>query len=322
MLKEIHDKLIALTEEELQILSGEHSIDKSLYTDDGKFIIDSNKLLPLGELINIRKHTRFINFPSHKHNYIEFNYVYQGKFTQVIDTKEIVLQKGELIFLNQYINHEIKASSEDDIIINFIIRPEFFDYIITLLDNENIISKFLLTTLYTDYDEGEYLYFKVAERKEIQALVEKIIIELYTSSIMKKATIKLLVGLLLVELIKNSQDIEIYSVDNYEKLLIIQSLKYIEESYDKATLLELSEKLKQPDYKLSKLIKKHTKMTFKELLQERKLSRAIELIKSTNYSVVEIIDIVGYENPTYFYKIFKEKFKMTPREYKLNLKKI
>lgn len=319
MLKEIHDKLVDLTEEELKILNGESSINKSIYTDDRGFIIDSNKLLPSGELIDIRKHTRFINFPSHTHNYIEFNYVYQGNFTQVIDNKEITLQKGELIFLNQYITHEIKASKEDDIIINFIIRPEFFDYIITLLDNENTISKFLLTTLYTDYKEGEYLYFKVSERKGIQEIVEKIIIELYTPSIMKKATIKLLVGLLLVELIKNSQDIEAYSVDNYEKLLIIQCLKYIEEFYDKATLLELSEKLKQPDYKLSKLIKKHTKMTFKELLQERKLSKAVELIKSTNYSISQILEFIGYENPTYFYKLFKTKFGMTPRDYKLNI---
>lgn len=317
MLKEIHDKLIELTDEELKIISGENSVNKSIYTDEGKFIIDSNKLLPSGELINIRKHTRFINFPSHKHNYIEFNYIYQGKLTQVIDNKEITLQKGELIFLNQYITHEIKASKKEDIIINFIIRPEFFDYIITLLGNENIISKFLLTTLYTNYDEGEYLYFKVSERKDIQDLLERIIIEIYTSSIMKKATIKLLVGLLLVELIKNSQDIEAYSVDNYEKLLIIQSLKYIDEFYGKGTLLELAENLKQPDYKLSKLIKKHTKMTFKELLQERKLSKAIELIKSTNYSIAQIMDFVGYENPTYFYKIFKSKFGMTPRDYKL-----
>jgi AraC-like DNA-binding protein len=319
MLKEIHDKLIALTEEESQILNGEASVNKSLYTDEGNFVIDSNKLLPAGELIDIRKHTRFVNFPSHKHNYIEFNYVYQGKLIQIIDNKEIILQKGELIFLNQYITHEIKASNEDDIIINFIIRPEFFDYIITLLDNENIISKFLLTTLYTDYEEGEYLYFKVSERENIQDLIEKIIIELYAPSIMSKATIKLLVGLLIVELIKNSQDIEIYSVDNYEKMLIIQSLKYIDEYYDTATLSEIAANLKQPDYKLSKLIKKHTGMTFKELLQERKLSKAVELIKSTNYSIVDLIGIIGYENPTYFYKIFKEKFGMTPREYKLNL---
>ncbi|AGF57579.1 AraC-like DNA-binding protein/mannose-6-phosphate isomerase-like protein (cupin superfamily) [Clostridium saccharoperbutylacetonicum] len=319
MLKEIHDKLIALTEEESQILNGEASVNKSLYTDEWNFVIDSNKLLPAGELIDIRKHTRFVNFPSHKHNYIEFNYVYQGKLIQIIDNKEIILQKGELIFLNQYITHEIKASNEDDIIINFIIRPEFFDYIITLLDNENIISKFLLTTLYTDYEEGEYLYFKVSERENIQDLIEKIIIELYEPSIMSKATIKLLVGLLIVELIKNSQDIEIYSVDNYEKMLIIQSLKYIDEYYDTATLSEIAENLKQPDYKLSKLIKKHTGMTFKELLQERKLSKAVELIKSTNYSIVDLIGIIGYENPTYFYKIFKEKFGMTPREYKLKL---
>lgn len=316
MREDIHQKLLALTDEEKQIQKGEIEINKGIYTDDGKFIIDVNKVLPNGELININKQQRFINIPSHNHNYIEFNYVYQGTLTQIIDNKKITSQKGELIFLNQYITHEIEASSEYDIIINFLIRPKFFDYIITFLDNENIISEFLLTTLYTDYEQGEYLYFKVSEREYIQELLEKIITELYIPSIMSKATIKLLVGLLLVELGKNSQDIEIYSMDNYEKLLTIESLKYIEEFYNKATLFELAEKLNQPDYKLCKLIKKHTKMTFKELLQEKKLSKAIELIKSTNYSIIEIIKLVGYENPTYFYKIFKNKFGMTPREYK------
>ncbi|WP_335618227.1 AraC family transcriptional regulator [Clostridium beijerinckii] len=34
--------------------------------------------------------------------------------------------------------------------------------------------------------------------------------------------------------------------------------------------------------------------------------------------MIEIIEFVGYENPTYFYKIFKKKFGMTPREYKMN----
>jgi AraC-like DNA-binding protein/mannose-6-phosphate isomerase-like protein (cupin superfamily) len=319
MIKEIYDKLICLTEEESKILNGETYVNKSIYTDEGNFIIDSNKLLTNDELISIRKHTRFINFPSHKHNYIEFNYVYQGKLTQIIDKKEITLQKGELMFLNQFINHEIKASGEEDIIINFIIKPEFFEYITALIDNENIISKFLLSTLYTYQNKGEYLYFKISERKGIQELLESIITELYTPSAMSKATIKLLVGLLLVELIKNSQDIEIYSVDNYEKMVVIHALKYIEEFYNSGTLVELARQLNLPDYKLSKLIKKHTKMTFKELLQEKKLSKAIELIKSTDYHMVEIIEHVGYENQTHFYKIFKNKFGMTPRQYKFNL---
>ncbi|NRV84366.1 hypothetical protein [Clostridium beijerinckii] len=40
MLKEIHDKLIALTDEELSILNGENSVDRSIYTDydEGEYL--------------------------------------------------------------------------------------------------------------------------------------------------------------------------------------------------------------------------------------------------------------------------------------------
>ncbi|KOF56773.1 MULTISPECIES: AraC family transcriptional regulator [Clostridium] len=315
MKAEIYDKLTALTDEEIKILNGEHEVNKSLYTDNSKFVIDSSKLLPKGQLIDIRKHTRFINFPNHTHNYIEVSYVYEGSLIQIIDGRKIKLEKGEIIFLNQYITHEIEASGKGDIIINFIIKPEFFDYILTLLGDENVISKFLITTLYKDYEAGEYLYFKVSEKKEIQDLLTKIITELYELTIMRDAAIKLLVGLLLVELSRNSENIEVYSMNNYEKMIIISIFKYIDENYNKATLGEASEKLKQPNYKLSKLIKKHTGMTFKELLQEKRLSKAIELLQMSSYSISEIIELVGYENPTYFYKIFEKKYGVTPRKY-------
>ena len=48
-------------------------------------------------------------------------------------------------------------------------------------------------------------------------------------------------------------------------------------------------------------------MTFKELLQEKRLNKAKQLLNETDISIVEIISLVGYENLTYFYKIFKEK---------------
>lgn len=317
----IHKKLLELTEEEIQILNGTKEINKEIYTNNSKFIIDSNKLLSSGELIHIRKHTRFIDFPKHKHNYIEFNYVYQGKLIQKINNKEIKLKKGELIFLNQHIVHEIEASKEEDIIINFIIKPEFFDYIISLLENNNAVINFLMSTLYTNYDEGQYLYFKVADNKEIQEIIGKIIIELYESDIVSKAKTKLLVGLLLVELVKNSKDIEASSNNDYEKKMIIETLKYIDENYKNASLTEISEILNQNDYKISKLIKKHLGCTFKDLLQEKRLSKSIELLNNTDLPITEIIEAVGYENLTYFYKIFKEKYKMTPKEYK-NRKKV
>lgn len=317
MRKDIFDKLMELTEEEKNILEGKHSIDKSIYTDDKQFIIDSKKILADSQLINIRKHTRFIKFPAHKHNYIEFNYVYKGKLTEVIHNKRIELKEGEIIFLNKDITHEIEKSSEEDIIINFIIRPEFFDFILNLSENDNIIFSFLLKSLYLNKNnKGEYLYFKVSDQKYIQEILEKIIMEIYEPSIMSSTTIKLLVGLLIVELIKKPDKIEIYSEDNYDSLMLIEVLKYIDNNYATATLFEISEILKQPHYKISKLVKKQTNMTFKELLQEKRLNKAKQLLNETDISVVEIISLVGYENLTYFYKIFKEKYGYTPKNYK------
>ena len=317
MRKDIIDKLMELTQEEKEILEGKHSIDQSIYTDDKQFIIDSKKILADGQLINIRKHTRFIEFPAHKHNYIEFNYVYKGKFTEVIHNKKIELQEGEIIFLNKDITHEIEKSSEDDIIINFIIRPEFFDFILNLSESDNIIFNFLLKSLYLNKNsKGEYLYFKVSNENNIQEILEKIIIEIYEPTMMSSTTIKLLVGLLIVELIKKPNNIEVYSEDNYDNLIIIEVLKYIDNNYSTATLFEISEIVNQPHYKISKLVKKHTNMTFKELLQEKRLNKAKQLLNETDISIVEIISLVGYENLTYFYKIFKEKYGYTPKDFR------
>ena len=310
------DKLFELTEEEKRILDGKKVVDKSIYTENKQFIIDSNKILADNQLISIRKHTRFIDFPEHKHNFIEFNYVYKGSLTEIIDGKKINLKEGEIIFLNKEISHAIKESSKDDIIINFVIKPEFFDFILDLSDSDNIIFSFLLKSIYLSDNKGEYIYFKVSEEKYIQEILEKIILEIYEPNILSSTTVKLLVGLSIMELIKHPNKIEVYSEDNYDKFLVIETLKYIDNNYVDATLFEISEMLKQPHYKISKLMKKHTNMTFKELLQEKRLNKAKQLLTETNISVVKIISLVGYENPTYFYKIFKEKYGYTPREYR------
>lgn len=321
MKKSIHNKLLELTEEESRLLYDSHEVNKKIYTDQSQFIIDSNKLLNTGELIHIRKHTRFVKFPEHKHNFIEFNYVYQGCLKQKIYGREIHLKQGELLFLNQHITHELEASKEEDIIINFIIKPEFFDYIISLLENNNPVINFLISTLYTNCSEGEYLHFKVSKNKQIQDIVESIIIELYEGNIVSKVKTKLLVGLLLVELVKCSDDIDVFSGDNYEKKMIIEILKYIDDNYKHGSLGEISYILKQNDYKISKLVKKHLNYTFKELLQDKKLSKSVELLVCTNMPITQIIEEVGYENLTYFYKIFKAKYNMTPKDYRKENKK-
>ena len=68
-----------------------------------------------------------MEFPLHRHNYVEFMYVVQGEITHVIDGKELTLYKGDLLMLNQYVEHAIHRAEFEDIGINLIALPEFFE---------------------------------------------------------------------------------------------------------------------------------------------------------------------------------------------------
>lgn len=93
-------------------------------------------------------------------------------------------------------------------------------------------------------------------------------------------------------------------------------LKYIHLNYKEGSLAELSALIHQPNYKICKLIKKQTHQTFTQLLQEEKLKVATHLLVTTNMSMNDLIIEVGYENISYFYRIFKKKYQMTPQDYR------
>lgn len=174
----IFNQLLKITDEEELILQNRREINKDIYTNQSNFIIESQKFLNQESMITVRKHTRFVDFPKHKHDYIEINYVYNGQYNQKVGNQRINLQQGELLFLNQHIEHETQACAEEDIIINFIILPHFFDFIFSFLTTENRISNFLINSLYNSTQNGQFLYFKVSEVESIQELIKKLLLKL------------------------------------------------------------------------------------------------------------------------------------------------
>ncbi|MFJ7975788.1 AraC family transcriptional regulator [Peribacillus sp. NPDC096379] len=312
-------ELLKITEEEEEILQNRREIKKDIYSNQSNFIIESEKFLGKDNMIMVRQHTRFVDFPKHKHNYIEINYVYNGELNQNVGNQKISLQQGELLFLNQHIDHEIEACAKKDIIINFIIQPKFFDFVLSFLTTENRVSNFLISSLYNSTQNGQFLYFKVAAITSIQELIKKIIFEIMNPSFLSESTIKLYMGLLIIDLIKHADKVEHTEEYLAQHFLIVESLKYIDEHFKDASLYELATKLNQPHYFLSKNIKKVTNYTFKELLQEKRLIKAKELLESTDLSITSVIDQVGYENISYFYRIFKNKYNKTPKQFREHL---
>ena len=306
---ELLEKLRAITPEEEKILAGEEGVDRTLYTSGKDFTVDSGKMLERGELINVRTHTRFVHFPEHRHNYVEVLYTCEGTITNIIGGKEIAVKKGELLFLNQFTRHEILPAGRDDIVINFIILPEFFDVAYEMTD-------FLVNLLKKDEEKGEFLHFKVSEVLQIQNLLENMIDSLVSGKKDQNRINQITMGLLFLYLSESVQLAEMRGPDWYGDVLVMTVLEYIEQNYRTASLSELCGRLRLPIHTLSRMIKRGTGVNFTELLQRKRLSKAVQLLCDTSLPVNDIIAAVGYENNSYFHRVFRERYQVTPREFR------
>ena len=272
------DHLRKITEEEQRILDGASEVDQGLYTSGKDFTVDSAKMLEEGKLIAVRTHTRFVHFPSHRHNFIEVLYVCEGSLINIIGGKQVVIEAGELLFLNQFTRHEILPAGKNDIAINFMILPEFFDVAYTMAGSNNVLADFLVNVLRQNEEKGEYLHFRVAEVLQIQNLLENMIYSLVTGRGDQNRINQTTMGLIFLYLLDSVQYAEMRVPNQYENMISMTTLDYIEQNYKTATLTELCVRLHLPMHVLSKMIKKNTGFNFKELLQRKRMNKAIELM--------------------------------------------
>lgn len=311
--RDILKELIPITDEEQAILDGRSTVDSSIYTENDDNVISAKKLLKDGKLITVRTHTRFIHFPEHTHDFIEAVYMCSGKTTHIINGKTIELCEGELLFLGQNAKQEIFPASGNDIAVNFIILPEFFNRTLEMLGAEETpIKKFLVESLFKEENPG-YLHFRVSDILPVQNLVENLLWTLINNTSNKRKINQTTMGLLFMQLL-NHTDRLAYQSKSEEAIL--QIFRYIEDNYKNGSLTEAAKQLHYDFYWLSHEVKNCTGKTYTELLQDKRLSQAAYLLKNTDIGIDEISKAVGYENKSYFHRIFAKHFSMSPKKYR------
>lgn len=313
---EIIEQLSVITEEEQQILDGQRDIDKKIYTREKELVVDSRQFLQKGKLIQVRPHTRFVHFPKHRHNYVEVIYMCQGSTRHIIDGNEVVLEAGDLLFLNQYAVQEIFPAGKEDIAINFIILPQFFDTAFEMIGAEdNLLKDFLVGSLCEDSRRTSYLYFHVSDVLPVQNLMENMIWSLLHNQMNKRSCNQLTMGLLFLHLLNHIEKMETGG-KAYHQELEVSVLNYIETNYRDGSLQELSELMGYSVCWLSREIKRHTGKTYNELLQTKRMNQAMYMLAHSRVPVIEIIRMVGYDNTSYFHRKFKERYGVSPKEFR------
>ncbi len=319
MTEALLQELKEITPEEAELLQGRKEIEKTIYMSSENDEIDARKLLEAGKMIQVRTHTRFVHFPKHTHNFIEVIYMCSGSTRHIVNGDEVILHQGEVLFLNQRATQEIYPAGEDDIAVNFIILPEFFEYGLNMMaQEENLLRDFVIGCLRGDNKESAYLHFKVADILPIQNLIENLIWTIRNKQQNNRSINQATMGLLFLQLMNYMDRLE--TDTRGEQKLIISVLSYIEANYRDGELAELAGLLHYDFYWLSKEIKKRTGKTYTELVQAKRLAQAAYLLNTTSKSVMEIALEVGYDNISYFHRIFQKKYGMTPRKYRVGTK--
>lgn len=311
------EKLKVLTEEESEILKGHNTIDKNLYMKPSSMVVDKDKLLEGEDLIQVRPHTRFIHFPKHKHNYVEVVYMCEGETIHIINEERVVLKRGEILFLNQHAVQEILPAYENDIAINFIILPEFFDHALRMMaEEEHLIRDFIIGCLRSEENNVGYLHFKVADIIPVQNLVENLAWTIINKEKNTRNINQITMGLLFLQLMEHTDKLNTSS-NSFEHKTLFIILQYIEEHYRDGELKRLAQRLKYDDYTMSRMIKKLTGKTYTELVQMKRMRQAAFLLASTKLTVLDISLAVGYDNISYFHRIFKKQYGISPRQYRV-----
>ena len=260
---QILERFRRISPEERMLLDGKTDIQREIYMETGSTQVDAKKLLSAGKLMDIRPHTRFVRFPEHTHNYVEMVYMCSGKTVHIVNGKIIELHEGELLLLGQGVRQEILPAGENDIAVNLIILPQFFDKSLEMLgEEESPLRRFSVDCLGNTNGNNNCLYFQVADVLPIQNLMENLLWTVEQSLPNRRSICQITMGLLLMQLLNHTDRL---AYEDPEDATALRILRYIEENYRDGSLTEAAQMLHYHFYWLSREIKQKTGRTFKAL---------------------------------------------------------
>ncbi|HHV10956.1 MAG TPA: AraC family transcriptional regulator [Clostridiales bacterium] len=264
------------------------------------------------ENIYILAHDVSSDFPSHVHNYSEITYVCQGGILNIVDNNKFYMSTGDLAILNPCAVHEIKYTSPDTLIINICLKDAVFQKTLkSFYEDDNFISRFFRNE--ASY-KTNYMFFSLGHNLNAQAILSDLIQEYSSSGFRQSFAVEAYLLLLFTQLMR-ANSYSYYGVDDHTLKLI----NYIRTHCLSQTLGEMALALGyNPNY-LTTYIKKHTGKNCSTIIQEVRLNEALNLLENSDLSIYDIAEECGYTSASHFFRIFKQKYNLTPNEYRMQV---
>lgn len=273
--------------------------------------------------------------PLHRHDSIELMYVIRGEVIQYIEDFQRVYTEGECCILNKNIRHVESYSTDfeaiflllsDDAILQAIEEDYSFSHNLNKHNNSNPLYKELIELLKDDSAyKKQYLDFipsidKNAARKQAESILGNMIVETRKQ---EPGFYQIVSGYLsrLLSFLADSNAYQMHKVDlknSNEDYIFNRVNIYLEKNNGRVDYDELEKLMHYTRDYLNRIVKRRSGMTLVEFGQKICLEKAAEMLVTTNKSISQIIQELNYTNRTYFYRIFQNRYGVTPTQYREN----
>lgn len=278
------------------------------------------KSLHIEELISLFdfKSPRDYRFDGESHDFWEFIYMDEGRVLITAGENQYVLKAGEMAFHKPGEFHAVRAFEETSssfVIAAFVCRADcmrhFEHQILTLTRQEReylheavrhrrLAFPYVRTPHVLSDLAGAMMPVPFGELQMIQANLELLLLTLLRRG--KSARIQ--------------PRVESYAQQTRNRQLSEKVKAYLEGHLgDSLTLEEIGEALGYSVSQMKKLFRQENGRGIIDYFIDLKMEEAKRLIREGNLSVGEIAARLGYENPSYFSRLFRQREAMTPSEY-------
>lgn len=233
----------------------------------------------------------------HTHNFSELFYVVKGKGTFYIDEQTYPINSNDLVIVSPNTAHTEQS-----------INSSPLEYIvlgiegIAFMDSEAAYSKII-------YNYGQ--------KTEILNLLNLILDEVQAEQPGYHLVCQHLLDVLLIQIMRSQKLVPVLINSVKMTKECGQIKRYLDSNYSEAITLDaLAKKAHVNKYYLVHAFTRYTGLSPISYLSRKRLQVGQELLVSTDYSISQIAQCLGFSSQSYFSQVFRKETGMTPNEYR------
>ena len=253
---------------------------------------------------------RAFHIPVHWHDEVEIIYIKKGSITIYIGEESFPAREGDLFFVN---SGELHFMESDDMNVEY--YTLLFPWAFLSFQIEDALEREVFMPL----RQKKLLLPIRAEEPISEKQISAIICEVIAVNDKKKKGYQLRTRSLLLELVECfiKEDAFLQATITGTSGIQRELLAYIQEHYtEKITLSMLASEFHLSEKYISWYFKEHFNISFIQYVSHLRMTKAKDLLLTTEQSVTEIAFSCGYPSVNFFIRSFKELHGVTPLQYR------